>query len=37
MDAITRRRALVGTIAGAVAAIPMHHAGHAQETNAAWP
>jgi tripartite-type tricarboxylate transporter receptor subunit TctC len=37
MDAITRRRALVGTIAGAVAATPMHHAGHAQGTSAAWP
>src|SRR3954465_10367513 len=37
MDAITRRRALVGTIAGAVAAIPMHHASHAQGTNSAWP
>jgi tripartite-type tricarboxylate transporter receptor subunit TctC len=37
MDAITRRRALVGTIAGAVAATPMHQTGHAQGTNAAWP
>src|SRR3954471_16304184 len=37
MDAITRRRALVGTIAGAVAAIPMHQTGHAQGTSAAWP
>ena len=37
MDAITRRRALVGTIAGAVAATPMHQTGHAQGTSAAWP
>src|SRR3954468_19521767 len=37
MDAITRRRALVGTIAGAIAATPMQHAGYAQGTNAAWP
>src|SRR3954470_24107849 len=37
MDAMTRRRALVGTIAGAVAATPMRQTGHAQGTSAAWP
>ena len=37
MNAITRRRTLVGTITGVASIIPRHRAVLAQEANAAWP